>query len=176
MSVKLMTVNEMTTAIGRIKAGSASLQSRIHTTAVSTLAHIRDHGDTTLACRLLDALATGQRVKSLAFWYGHFSGKMAVFSIDKASGQWKCKLAPEWNQSKFLFDIDGANETTFADLTVEKSPETMDVKAFLKMLKRVGDNDGFFPGTTMPKVDPEVRRLAALAYAKVASEAVSVAA
>ena len=46
----------------------------------------------------------------------------------------------------------------------------MDVKAFLKMLKRVGDNDAMIPGTTMPKVDPLVRRLAAIAYAKVEAE------
>ena len=69
MSVKLMSVNEMTTAIGRIKAAGTVLQARIHATAVSTLAHIRDHGDTTLSCRLLDALANGQRVKALAFWF-----------------------------------------------------------------------------------------------------------
>jgi len=166
--MQLMTVNEMTTAIGRIKAGSASLQARVHTTAVSTLAHIRDHGDTTLACRLLGALATGQRVKSLAFWFGHFSGGKAVFSIDKASGEWKCKLASDRIPENF--DIEAADQTTFADLTVEKSPETMDVKAFLKMLKRVGDNDAMIPGTTMPKVDPLVRRLAAIAYAKVEAE------
>lgn len=169
MSIKLMSVGEMTTAIGRIKAGSASLQARIHSVAVSTLSHASVHGDTTLACRLLDALATGQRVKSLAFWFAHFSGKQMSLSIDKAKGAWVCKLKEGWDKAGF--DIEGADATSFADLTVEKSPETMDVKAFLKMLKRVGDNDQVFPGTTLPKVQPEVRRLAAIAYAKVTAEA-----
>lgn len=166
--LKLMTVGEMTTAIGRIAATGKVLQGRIHDTAVSTLNHAAEHGDTTLACRLLDALPNGQRVKSLAFWFTHFSGKQMSFSVDKSTGKYACKLKGGW--TKTAFDVPAAAATTFADLTVEKSPETMDVKAFLKMLKRVGDNDALIPGTDQPKVDPLVRRLAAVAYAKVEEE------
>lgn len=165
MSVRIMTANECSTAIGRIAATGKVLQARIHTVAVSTLAHIRDHGDTTLAARLLDALANGQRVKSLAFWYSHFSGGKAVFSVDKSTGQWKCKLNPERLPENF--DIEGADATNFADLTNEKSPETMDIKAFEKMLKRIGDNDAMIPGTSMPKVSADVRALAARCVAVV---------
>lgn len=165
MSVRIMTANECSTAIGRIKATGAVLQARIHTVAVSTLAHIRDHGDTTLAARLLDALANGQRVKALAFWYSHFSNGKAVFTKDKASGEWKCKLNAE--RAPEDFDIEAADATSFADLTNEKAPETMDLKAFEKLLKRIGDNDALIPGTTQPKVAPEVRALAARCVAVV---------
>lgn len=158
MSVRIMTAGECSTAIGRIAATGKVLQARIHAVAVSTLAHIRDHGDTTLACRLLDALPNGQRVKSLAFWYSHFSGKKAVFSVDKANDLYKCKL--DTARTPEDFDIEGANATTFADLTVEKTPEMMDVKAFERMLKRIGDNDGTFDNGTA-KVHPLVRELAA---------------
>lgn len=159
MSVRIMTANECSTAIGRIAATGKVLQARIHTVAVSTLAHIRDHGDTTLAARLLDALANGQRVKALAFWYSHFSGGKAVFSKDKTSGEWKCKLSAERLPENF--DIDGADATTFADLTNEKPVETMDLKKFEQMLKRIGDNDQLIPGSTQPKVSPIVREMAA---------------
>lgn len=159
MSVRIMTANECSTAIGRIAATGKVLQARIHTVAVSTLAHIRDHGDTTLAARLLDALANGQRVKALAFWYSHFSNGKAVFTLDKSTGQWKCKLNSERTAEDF--DIEAADATNFADLTNEKTPETMDLKAFEKLLKRIGDNDALIPGTTQPKVSAQVRALAA---------------
>jgi hypothetical protein len=162
MSVNIMTAGEITTAIGRIATTSKALQSDIHTTAVSTLAHIRDHGDTTLAVRLLDALANGQRLNALAFWYSRFSAGKAVMSKGK-DGQWKCNL----NKDRAIsdFDIEGANDTNFADLTKEPKVEPMDIKAFEKLLKRIGDNDGVFPGTTTEKVTPAVRALAAACVA-----------
>lgn len=159
MSIKIMSAGEITSAIGRIATVGKTLQSDIHTTAVSTLAHIRDHGDTTLAARLLDALANGQRVKALAFWFSHFSNGKAIFSQDKVTKQWKCKLNSERTPEDF--DIEAADATNFADLTNEKTPETMDLKAFEKLLKRIGDNDALIPGTTQPKVSAEVRALAA---------------
>ena len=158
MSVNIMTAGEITTAIGRIAASGKVLQARIHTVAVSTLAHIRDHGDTTLAVRLLDALANGQRLNALAFWYSRFSNGKAVFSKGK-DGQWKCNLNKE--RSPEDFDIEAADATNFADLTKEPKVEPMDIKAFEKLLKRIGDNDGCFPGTTIEKVQPAVRALAA---------------
>lgn len=150
--MNLMTANEMSTAIGRIAATGKVLQARIHSVAVSTLAHIRDHGDTTLAARLLDALPNGQRVKALAHWYSHFSNGMAKFSIDKGTGQWKCALSDKRVVTDF--DIDAAAATSFADLTTEKAPETLTVEALEKWLTRVADNgDAVFPGTNIPKVE-----------------------
>jgi hypothetical protein len=156
--VKQMTVNEMNTTIGRIKAAGGVLQARIHAVAVSTLAHIRDHGDTTIAARLLDALPNGQRVKALAHWYSHFSKGMAVFSIDKKTKQWVCKLSDKRVVTDF--DIDAASATNFADLTTEKSPETMTVEALDKWLSRVASNNDMFPGTSIPKVETKAQVIA----------------
>lgn len=158
MSVNIMTAGEISTAIGRIAASGKVLQARIHTVAVSTLAHIRDHGDTTLAVRLLDALANGQRLNALAFWYSRFSDGKAVMSKGK-DGQWKCNLNKDRLPENF--DIEGAYATNFADLTKEPKVEPMDIKAFEKLLKRIGDNDQCFPGTTVERVTPAVRALAA---------------
>lgn len=158
MSINIMSAGEITTAIGRIAASGKVLQARIHTVAVSTLAHIRDHGDTTLAVRLLDALANGQRLNALAFWYSRFSNGKTVMSKGK-DGQWKCNLNKDRDVTDF--DIEAADATNFADLTKEPKVEPMDIKAFEKLLKRIGDNDGVFPGTTIEKVTPAVRALAA---------------
>jgi len=168
MTIRILSAGECATAIGRIAAGGKSLQARIHTVAVSTLDHIRVHGDTTLACRLLDALPNGVRVKSLAFWYSHYSNGKAKFSVDKASGQYKCNLDKDRADSDF--DIASAAATNFADLTNEKSPETLTVKALEKMLERVANNDGYFPGTAIPKAEPRARALASTLIAKLRSE------
>jgi hypothetical protein len=168
MSIRILTAAECSTAIGRIAAGGKTLQARIHTVAVSTLDHIRAHGDTTLACRLLDALPNGVRVKSLAFWFSHFSNGKAKFSVDKATSQWKCNLSKERDDSDF--DIEAADATNFADLTNEKSPETLTVKALEKMLAKVANNSDFFPGTTIPKVEPRAQELAARLVSKLRAD------
>lgn len=158
MTIRILTAGECSTAIGRIKAVGESLQAKVHTVAVSTLDHIRAHGDTTLACRLLDALPNGQRVNALAFWFGHFSNGKAKFSKDKTSKLWVCKLI---ERSDSDFDIVGANGTSFADLTNEKSPETMTLKALEKYLTKLASNAGqFYPGTAIPKVDTQTVEMA----------------
>ena len=167
MTVRILSAAECSTAIGRIAAAGKTLQSRIHVVAVSTLDHIREHGDTTLACRLLDALPNGVRVKSLGFWFGHFSNGKAKFSQDKA-GAWKCNLSKERADSDF--DIEGADATTFADLTSEKSPETMTVQMLEKMLAKVANNSEYFPGTTIPKVEAKAQEFAARLVAKLRSD------
>lgn len=143
--------------IDRIRKIGKALQNEIHVVAVSTLSHIRDHGDYTLAVRLLDALPNGQRVKALAHWYGHFSNGLATFSFDK-SGGWACKLAKA--RPAEMFDIDGAYGTSFADLVAEKGYSTMTVDNVLAYLKRKSDEDGVNPDGT-PKVQPEAREMLA---------------
>ncbi|MGA3251817.1 MAG: hypothetical protein ABSD12_27325 [Paraburkholderia sp.] len=157
MSIRILTSAECSTAIGRIAAAGKVLQDRVHTVAVSTLDHIRQHGDYTLAVRLLDALPNGVRVKSLAYWYSHFSKGKVKFSQNKDK-TWKCNLAADRTDADF--DIEGAYATTFADLTSEKSPETLDVKALEKWLARTAGNSDYFPGTAIRKVSPEAQELA----------------
>ncbi len=146
--------------IDRIRKIGSALQNEIHTVAVSTLAHLRDHGDYTLATRLLDALPNGQRVKALAHWYGHFSGGAASFSFDKNAG-WSCKLAKV--RSPEMFDVDGAYAVSFADLVAEKGYTTLTLAQAIQYLKRKANEDGLNPDGT-PKVSPEARELYAQLY------------
>lgn len=146
--------------IARIKKAGKAIQELIHTTAVSTLAHIRDHGDYTLAVQLLDALPNGQRVKALAHWYNHFSDGAAKFSFDPKAG-WSCKLAKHRKAEQF--DVDGAYAVSFADLTTEKAPGTLDIKGVLAYLKRkANDNKTYDDGT--PRVSEDARNLMAALY------------
>lgn len=174
MTIRILTTAECSQAIGRISAAGKVLQARVHTVAVSTLAHIRDHGDTTLAARLLDALPNGQRVNALAFWFGHYSNGKAKFSKDKA-GAWKCNLSGERTQADF--DIEGADATCFADLTKEKAVETMTLAALEKLLTKIADNgDSFHPGTTIPKYDRKVVIMASRLVASLREQAPAIAA
>ena len=151
------------TNISRIKRSGAALQKLVHETAVSTLAHIRDHGDYTLATALLDALPTGQRVKALAHWYKHFSKGAVTFSYDSKAG-WLCKIVK--NRTPEMFDIDGAYATTFADLTAEKNPgSTFGVKEVLAYLKRKA-NDEKLLDNGEPRVSEQARELMAALYVR----------
>lgn len=152
--------------ISRIKRAGKALQVLIHETATSTLAHIRDHGDWTLACALLDAMPNGQRVKALAHWYNHFSDGAVKFSFDPNAG-WTCKLAK--NRTPEQFDVEGAYAKSFADLTAEKEPTTMSVKQAIAYLKRKANDDKRNDDGT-PKVSDEARELFAKLYAKAAEE------
>jgi hypothetical protein len=143
--------------IDRIRKIGKALQNEIHVVAVSTLSHIRDHGDYTLAVRLLDALPNGQRVKALAHWYGHFSSGAATFSFDK-SGGWGAKLLKA--RTPEMFDIEGAIETSFADLVEEKGYSTLNVAQVVAYLKRKANENGVNPDGT-PKVAPEAREMLA---------------
>lgn len=159
MSIVIMNRDACAKAIRSIGRFAGKLQSRIHVVAVSTLVHIQQHGDTTLAASLLDVLPKGQRIEALAFWYKHFSNGKAVFARDKNSGTWTCKLDKDRMESDF--DVAGASLMTFAELTKEAAPgKTFTVEALIKMLKAKADEDGSFENG-QPKVDEAARDLAA---------------
>ena len=147
------------------KVGSA-LQAEIHSVGVSVLDHIREHGDYTLATRLLGALPNGQRVKALAAWFREFSGGAAVFSYDASNQCWKCKLDP--NRTDEQFRIEEANRVSFADLNPEKGYSTLTLKGFMGYLKRKANEDGTNPDGSV-KVEPAVREAAALFYGNLKS-------
>lgn len=145
-------------AIAGIRRVAGKVQERIHLVAVSTLAHIRDHGDTTLATSLLDALPNGQRREALAFWYSRFSNGKATMRLDKQSGSWVCKL--DKNRKPEDFDVEGAAKISFADLTKEKKPgQTFTAEQLVKWLKQKANEDGKFDDGT-PKVEEAARDLA----------------
>jgi hypothetical protein len=157
-TLNILSVADTTRLIKSIKGRAASVQRDIHTAAVSTLAHMRDHGDYTLAVALMNALPNGQRVKGLAAWYKNFSGgKFAVRQDRKAGNAWVGQLAKDRDSTDFM--VDEANEVTFADFTQEKDPQQTTVASLVKYLERLADNDDTLPNGS-PKVAPEARALA----------------
>lgn len=144
--------------IARIKRTGQALQKEIHIVAVNTLAHIRDHGDYTLAINLLDALPNGQRVKALANWYRHFSGGAVTFNFSPDGEGWTGKLAKKRDES--MFDVEGAISTTYGDLMPEKGYSTLTLAGVLAMLKRKANEDGLNKDGS-PKVEPAARELLA---------------
>lgn len=163
----LIDSEKLTKQIARIAKVGKALQAEIHSVAVQTLGHIAAHGDTTLFIRLLNALPNGQRVKALAFWGNHFSGKQVTATFDKEAGAWNAKLVKGWSPEPF--DMDGAVATSFADLTAEKGYSTLTMPAFLAMLKRTADKTGQNPDGT-PKVEAKVRAICASLFAELSEK------
>lgn len=158
--VKLLTQSDVAKLIDTIGEGARNLQADIHQAACSTLDHARAHGDWTGITRLLDVLPNGQRVKALAYWYGHFSNGKISLSRDKQSGAWKVNKDRFATRSDEDFKVDDAMETTFADLTVEKDPQTLTLAKFLKSLSRSATNTEKFDGTEIEKVSGKTRTFA----------------
>lgn len=145
--------------ISSVAASARTLESDIHQLAYSTLDHIRDSGDYRGAVALLNALPKGQRVQALAAWYRHFSNGKITLRQD-ASKTWICALK---DRTETDFDMEGAEGTTYADLTNEAAPKQLDVAAFVKRLEAVSTNDSTITvdGVEKPKVTPATRSLAA---------------
>jgi hypothetical protein len=156
MSFKLLSQIESVRMIARIGKAAHMIQDRIHIVACSTLDHIRAHGDTTGALALLNALPRGQRVKSLAFWYSHFSSGKVKFKADK--GIWSVNLSKDRSDSDF--NITAAMDMCFSELTSEKDPVSITVESMLRNLERNATNTDTHDGTDIPKVSPEARAFA----------------
>lgn len=138
MSITLKDVAGITTAIGQIRTNSAEVQVLIHETAVSVLAHVRDHGDTTLAVRLANAMSSGTRREGLAAWFLKFSGEQ--MRLSSKDGDWTCKLKGGW--SKDLFDVEGSMAVDFGDLTKEPvQAKALNLAALVKAIQKFTTND-----------------------------------
>jgi hypothetical protein len=138
MSITLKDVAGISSAIATIRTNSAEVQVLIHETAVSVLAHVRDHGDTTLAVRLANACSSGVRREGLAAWFLKFSGNQMRMTFK--DGSCVCALKAGW--TKDLFDVEGSMAVDFGDLTKEKSQEkALDLAKLIAAIKKFTTND-----------------------------------
>ena len=154
----ILSQSETGKLIKSIKTRAANVQRDIHVAACSTLAHMQEHGDYTLAVALLNALPNGQRVKGLAAWYKHFtSGKFSPRQDKKAGNAWVGSLNKDRDSTDFL--VAEACEVTFADFTQEKDPQQTTVASLIKYLERMADNDDMLPNGE-PKIAAEAKALA----------------
>lgn len=162
--INLQDVATMNTSISKIKTNSTELQALIHETAVSVLAHVRDHGDTTLAVRLTNAMSSGTRKEGLSAWFYKFSGK--TMNLSSKDGIWSCKLKP--GRVAEDFDIEAAMEIDFGDLTKEaKIAKALTLEDIFKALKKFTNNDKQLPDGS-PVVPANVVKAAQRALSAIA--------
>lgn len=79
----VMSVADTNKSIDSIARIGAKLDTQIHHTAVSALAHHATHGDVTLINRLVNAMPKSARKNALMAWSLHFGGLMQ--NTDKSS-------------------------------------------------------------------------------------------
>lgn len=133
MNITILTdakvLSKAITAIGKL---GAKLDESIHAAAVSTLYHAEQHGDVTMAARLVLAMPQSSRRKALILWLQAFGplkvqngedGKFAGFTISKGK-----KARP--------FDVDGAMATPFWDFTKERNPAEFTIEALVSYVQR----------------------------------------
>lgn len=162
--MKILSTADTAKLIKSIRGRAASVQRDIHIAAVSTLAHIRDHGDYTLAVDLMNALPSGQRVKGLAVWYKNFSnGKFKLTCKNKI---WTGSL--EKDRDVEDFDVDAATDVTYGEFTAETEPKQATVDTLRKYLEKMAANDEKLPDGK-PKVTEEAKALAAAALVAIAA-------
>ena len=165
--MKLLNQAETTKVIKSIRTRAANVQKDIHLCAVSTLAHMRDYGDYTLAASLMNALPSGQRVKGLAAWYKHFSGGTFTLRQDKKQGNiWVGALSKERVSSDF--DVIEAEKITFAEFTAEVEPKQISEESIKKYLERLVANDEMIAEDN-PKVTDAAKKRASVLLAMFAA-------
>jgi hypothetical protein len=155
--MQLYTQSQIGSKVARIVRVAGKVDSELHVVLCSILDHTREHGDYTAILPLLNGLPKGQRVKAIAAWLKHFSGKKLIARIDSESKQWVCELSKDRQESDF--DIVGAMAITFGDFTAEKDPTVFGVDDVLKFLERKAtDFDTNKDGS--PKVSEAARNFA----------------
>ena len=168
----LLTQGDTAKLIDKIGESAATLTADIHLAACSTLDHARAHGDWTGITRLMDTLPRSQRVQALKVWYSEFSGGRVSLSIDPDTKAWRVNKDKFGGRVDADFRVEDAMETTYADLTKEKDPSTLDLAKFLKSLARTATNAENFPNTDIPKVSVKARAVASalVAFTKASPE------
>lgn len=69
----LIAASSILSNIEKVKTSGAELDTLIHTTAVQCMLHAKEHGDVTLAQRLMEAMPKASRALALKDWYHKFS-------------------------------------------------------------------------------------------------------
>jgi hypothetical protein len=168
MGIQRYTMGDLAKVVKSLCGKASEVNNEIHVCAVNILEHTLQHGDYTNGVALLNGLPRGQRVKALAFWFSHFSNGKLRFEL--GNDGWVGKLSKDRADSDF--DIQGAEAMHFQDLTSEKDPKSLTVKALIKQLTNKATNAKDFEGTDIPEVEPAARAVASrlLALCKIDPE------
>lgn len=156
MSIQRYTMGDLTKVVKSLCGKASEVNNEIHVVAVNILEHVQIHGDYTNGIALLNGLPKGQRVKALAYWFSHFSNGKLRFELGDEG--WTAKLMKD--RADTDFDIPAAEAMHFQDLTSEKDPKSLTVKALIKQLTNKATNAKTFDGTDIPEVEPQARAVA----------------
>src|SRR5574337_235497 len=126
-----------------IKGRGAKLDADIQTAGLSIINHVAEHGDTTLADRLFDAMPKGSRRVMLAEWFMAFG---MIRTLDKKASEDKAALAAGRH---FKIDrtrstnLDGAEAKPWFEMKPEQSAaEAFDVQKAVKAILAKLGKDG----------------------------------
>jgi hypothetical protein len=157
MRVTILDAQGIAKGIADVSVTAQAVQADIHSLAVSCLAHVRDHGDTTLAVRLLGVLPSGQRRKTLAQWFKVYSSGKMLLNQDAKHGTWSCKLRDRTAED---FKVDEAMDCDYGDLEPESRVEkAKSLKDLVAAIARFTKNDKTLPDGT-PVVSADVIKAA----------------
>lgn len=120
-------------AITSIQGRGAKLDADIHTAAVSVLKHAHEHGDTTLADKLVAAMPKGGRKLALVAYLLNFG---AITMLDKTVDAERIANGGMFKKdSSKTFDEAGAVATSWTEFKKEADPATVfDAHAAVKTL------------------------------------------
>jgi hypothetical protein len=155
--MKILSMSEAAALIERVIKSTNESMVDLHLALVSSLDHIREHGNTTGLLRLLNGLPRGIRLQGIVAWTKEFSNGKCAPGLNPKTKQWQIELAKDRKDADF--NIEAAFGTTFADLTAEKAPSTMTADSLLTKLKQIASNTKLNKDDS-PKVTVEARSLA----------------
>lgn len=124
-------------AIASVKNRGAKLDADIQLAGLSILAHIDQHGDTTLADRLFNAMPKGARRLALAEWFVTF-GKVAALAQKTDAEAIGAGRVFGYAKDRTT-DMEGAGAKPWHECRKEAAPaEVFDVQAaFHALMKRI---------------------------------------
>lgn len=111
----MRTAKEISVSIGQIKVSGQKLDDKIQAVALEVLAHIQEHKEVSLACKLHQALPKGARKNALVAWFLEFGAISVNTGKDKDSIPLKFNKEAQTN-------LAGAASTPWFQFKPEKSP------------------------------------------------------
>lgn len=105
-------VKDIEAAIASIQKAGKKLDRNIHIAGLSILNHIEEHGDITLAQRLIDAMPLGSRHHAMREWFIAF-GKL----------KWNMKEKAFEYDKKATTDLEAANKKPFYEFRAQKAAD-----------------------------------------------------
>lgn len=162
MSIVVLSQADSTKMIASIAKRGANLDRDIHQVAVSAAVHYCDHGDITLANKLLAAMPKAARKNALLSWFLKYLPSAGMNTTKNKEEKASAPLVSVKGVER-VFDKAVAEVNPFWDLKAQEGTAEWDCGAYIAgMLKRISDaamKDGVTP-EQKAKLEAAARALA----------------